>query len=393
MNTTPYFTNPDAMRVLGKRLFKLAVHLSRLDDRSKARVEQSIRAVKGRKLIYFKRAVHEVTQLRDDMIIARRDRIYRKAGRTPVELFYTAWHEGRPIMARIIRTHKGPFRPAYQPRPLMERLHEYKKSKSDRVEYEHLSALGQHFDRAYRPHHHVEFTFTDDPSAVCFEGRSKHKPHEYCRIWTQTQSHWNVVLPRDWWDRVRPLHEKIASAYLSLGVLDYQHLPKPRPAEYDGTYPRYLHCIEEHYAVRIAKQRRGFRITTDNGFIVRRTISEYRLYDGLDSELHVIEDIYRYGQTIKEASAAVDRADPILRRRKQERLDARRQQRAQQLQEAIETLKLVQSGHRSVHNLTEREKLDLLRVVQDQIANAQKRTATFGGIGQRAIAEPTCAAA
>ena len=387
--TTPYFTNPNAMKSLGKRLFKVAVDLSRKDDRSKTLVKESIRAVKGRKLIYFKRAVHEVTQLRDDMIIARRERHYRKAGRSVVER----------VGNRFWRVYNGPFRPAHQPRPLSERLQKYKQSKSERISTLHLCALGRHFDRAYLPHHHVEFTLTDDPASVCFEGRSQHKPHEYCRIWTQTQSHWNMVLPSDWWDRVRPVHEKIAAVYPrkncgAIGVLDYNHLPKPKPVEYEGTYPRYTCCIEEHSAVRIAKQRRGFRITTEDGFIVRRTISEYRVYAGRDSERTVIDDIFRYGQTIEEATRSVNRSDLILRRQKEQRLDARRAQRAQQLQEALGTLRLVQSGHRSIDSLNEREKLDLLRVVQDQIANAQKRTATFGGIGQRAIhAEPHCAAA
>lgn len=382
MTTTPYFTNPNAMRVLGKRLFKVAVDLSRLDDRSKTVVENSIRAVKGRKMIYFKRAVHEVTQLRDDMIIARRDRHWRRAGRTILHKFYIG-----PAFRYTSDPYKaGPFPPAKEPRPLLERLHEYKKAKRDRIEHEHLSALGQHFDRAYKLHHHVEFTLTDDPAAVCFEGRSKRKPHEYCRIWTQTESHWNVVLPRYWWDNVRWLHEKIANVYSSIAVLDCQFI-RLRVINSPSDRSIYGHqdVIEDHWSARIARQKRGFRITTEDAFIVQRSLL---------NPSRSVETIVRYGPTIEQAIANVDKGDYYIRTHKNIQRQQRREARQRQLTEALETLKLVQSGHRSIHNLNEREKLDLLRVVQDQIANAQKRTATFGGIGQRAIhADPACASA
>ena len=381
MTTTPYFTNPNAMKSLGKRLFKVAVRLSRLDDRSKSLVEQSIRAAKGRKLIYFKRAVHEVTQLRDDMIIARRDRHYRKAGRSVLDPYYIA-----PEISRFAREHCGPFRPAHRVKPLSERLAEYKTTKSQKIEDQHLSALGQHFERAYRPHHHVEFTLTDDPDAVGFEGHSSRKRHHYCRIWTQTQSHWKVTLPRYWWDEVRWMHEAASNIHTGVAVLDckfikHRWLNDPSGRALYGNQD----VMEEYWSVRIARQRRGFRITTENAYIVVR----YLVMPNRSSER-----ILRYGLTLEQAIANVDKADYFVRDAKFRKSRERREARQRQLTEALETLKLVQSGHISVGLLNERQKLDLLRVVQDQIATAQKRTATFGGIGQRAIhAEPHCAAA
>jgi hypothetical protein len=379
--TTPYFTDPRAFRKLGKRLFLVAVRLSRTEPTSKAAILDSIRAVKGRKQLSLEDAALAIAQLRDDMRKARQHRPYRKAGRSVRATNLQWWMLDGARPTNPVRV-EGTI----DIRSLDERLAAYKKRQADACRDKHLDVIGENFLRARRrQEHHVEFTFTDDPARVCFEGRSKHKPHEYCRIWTQTQSHWNVVLPRDWWDRVRPIDSRIAFVYNSLAVLDCKLLGHPTAK---NTHLYDSHSVREgHYAVRVARQKRGFRIITEDGYIVRRTV--LRSHD-----MAMLEDISRYGTTLEQAIAATDKADVYIQRDKRQRAEARAEESRRRLHEALATLKLVQSGHRSLDTLNEREKLDLLRVVQDQIANAQKRTATFGGIGQRAIhAEPHCAAA
>lgn len=385
MKTTPYFTNPKAFRLLGKRLFMVAVKLSRQPDSwNKAEIVEAIRDTKGRrKRLTIERAAFEIAQLRDDMRTARHHRAYRKLGRS-VLCKYARYNGGFGL--RVEPFWESAFLAECNHPTLSQRLADRKASEIAHQRHIHLSAVGQHFAQAYGKRHHVEFTFVDDPGEVHFVGHSEKKKHPYCRIWEQTESHWSVALPRDWWDRVRTMHESISNAYLGIAILDCKLLEHPEakhPELYGG-----LSVREGHYAVKFAVQRRGFRISTEDGFVVRRTVLPY------NNQGELVENIYRYGFTLKQAIRATDFADPYLRAHRDRQAEARREANNQRLQEALGTLKLLQSGHRSIDTLNEREKLDLLRVVQDQIANAQKRTATFGGIGQRAIhAEPHCAAA
>lgn len=377
MTTTPYFTNPNAMKSLGKRLFKVAVELSQEYRATKKQIAELVRAAKGRKNIPIKVAVEEIHQLRKDMRKAREHRRFRKAGKTPVKTSY--WFGSGRLYYTPADTHLYYFSHAIVP-PLAERLEKYKREQQRK----RADRVGGGFTRGGRDRHHLEFTYTDDPSQVTFEGTRSQHPHSWNWKWIETHSHWKVVLPHDWNARVLPMHLHLQRemGWSQIALLDHKKIysGEVKSAHYRrairGTGFR---VWEEHYAAKVAKQGRGFRITTEDGIIVRR------VYAASNRETRLT-----YGADLREAVTKANNKCFLMQeyRRVQQSL------RTHELLQALETLKLVQSGHRSVHNLTATEKLDLMRVVQDQIATAQKRTATFGGIGQRAIhAEPHCAAA
>jgi len=364
MTTTPYFTNPNAMKSLGKRLFKVAVDLSQDYRATKKQIAELVRAAKGRKNIPIKVAVEEIHQLRKDMRKARSQRSYRKAGKTAiVASFYYKRTYYTP--ADTYRYHWTSHE------PLAERLDKYKREQKRKL----ADRVGGGFTRGGRDRHHLEFTYTDDPSQVTFQGTRSQHAHSWNWKWIETHSHWKIVLPHDWNERVFPMHLHLQRemGYSQIALLDHKKIysGEIKSAHYRrairGTGVR---VWEEHYAAKVAKQGRGFRITTEDGIIVRRVYAAANRGTSLT-----------YGADLREAVTKANNKCPLMQdyRRNQQAL------RTHDLLEALETLKLVQSGHRSVHNLTATEKLDLMRVVQDQIATAQKRTATFGGIGQRAI--------
>jgi hypothetical protein len=375
MNTTPYFTNPNAMRSLGKRLFKVAVDLSQEYRATKKQIAEMVRAAKGRKNIPIKVAVEEIHQLHADIRKARVHRRFRKAGKTPVK---TCFWRGRLSLAPA-DTHLYYYSHAIVP-PLAERLDKYKRERRRKL----ADRVGGGFTRGSRDRHHLEFTYTDDPSQVTFQGTRSQHAHSWNWRWIETHSHWKVVLPHDWNARVLPMHLHLQRemGYSQIALLDHKKIysGEVKSAHYRRAIRGAgVRVWEEHYAAKVAKQGRGFRITTEDGIIVRRVYAAAHRGTSLT-----------YGADLREAVTKANNKCPLMQeyRRNQQAL------RTHDLLEALETLKLVQSGHRSVHNLTAAEKLDLMRVVQDQIATAQKRTATFGGIGQRAIhAEPHCAAA
>jgi len=377
MTTTPYFTNPNAMRSLGKRLFKVAVDLSQQYRATKKQIAELVRAAKGRKNIPIKVAVEEIHQLHKDIRKAREHRRFRKAGKTPVKTSY--WFGSGRLYYTPADTHLYYYSHAIVP-PLAERLENYKRKRQRKL----AARVGGRFTHGSGYRHHVEFTYTDDPSQVTFQGSRSQHAHSWNWKWIETHSHWNIVLPHDWNERVEPMHLHLQRemGHSQIALLDHKKI-------YSGDVKsaHYRRAIrgagvrvwEEQYAAKVAKQGRGFRITTEDGIIVRRV---YGAAGGVTR--------LTYGADLREAVTKANNKCPLMQeyRRNQQAL------RTHELLEALETLKLVQSGHRSVHNLNATEKLDLLRVVQDQIATAQKRTATFGGIGQRAIhAEPHCAAA
>lgn len=381
MTTTPYFTNPNAMKSLGKRLFKVAVHLS-LDYRAtKKEIAELVRAAKGRKNIPVKVAVEEIHQLRKDMRKAREHRRFRKAGKTTVK---TNFWSGK-LRYTPADTHLYHYSHTIVP-PLAERLEKYKRERQRKL----AARVGGGFTHGSSYRHHVEFTYTDDPSQVTFQGTRSQHAHSWNWKWIETHSHWNIVLPHDWNARVLPMHLHLQRemGYSQIALLDHKkiyagpvksaHYRRSLRGIVDTVRRAWPAVSEEYYEARVAKQGRGFCIVTEDGIVVRRIYSNWP------------NVVLIYGATLKAALTKANNQCPLMQECRRQNKSLRRYE----LQQALETLKLVQSGHRSIDNLNEREKLDLMRVVQHQIATAQKRTATFGGIGQRAIhADPHCAAA
>jgi hypothetical protein len=250
MNTTPYFTNPNAMRSLGKRLFKVAVDLSQEYRATKKQIAEMVRAAKGRKNIPIKVAVEEIHQLHADIRKARVHRRFRKAGKTPVK---TCFWRGRLSLAPA-DTHLYYYSHAIVP-PLAERLDKYKRERRRKL----ADRVGGGFTRGSRDRHHLEFTYTDDPSQVTFQGTRSQHAHSWNWRWIETHSHWKVVLPHDWNARVLPMHLHLQRemGYSQIALLDHKKIysGEVKSAHYRRAIRGAgVRVWEEHYAAKVAKQ-------------------------------------------------------------------------------------------------------------------------------------------
>jgi len=330
------------LNTLGVKLFHLAVDLSRQPLRSKQEMTDAIKGLKTRKKMAMSKALLLVAQCRDVCINNRLERDK-----------HVIMNDDRLAV------------------PLSERFAKYKE-----IRGEHLKVLVRKCLQFRKPsnssRYTEEITLSDNPDDWCCDTRlGSVRTGNY----SYTVQKLKLCIPPNWNDSV---FSALNGSIGGQGYASERHFVVALTL-IGETCTNGL--FEQHYKCVWGRAGRGLSIKTGRGYMVSAHRAGHTWVNNAvpnrDWRSHA------FGHTLEQCRRKILLEDPVRIEAAKEKKKARHAK----LQEALVMLEMVQGGRKSIGNMTEAQKANLMKAVQHTLEQKKKLTENFGGIGRRAIHE------